>query len=144
MTQNASQVPFATQLIDGGADVVYGHHPHVLQPMMFYKGKPILFSTGNFTFGTMSKVDPNTGIFRLTYRKTEEKVTLAEIRVVPCQTSGAGDYRPFELTDEEQRKKVFRILTAKKPGKNCDNPPEYFTDTGIVMFDEDGNIIPEM
>ncbi|MBQ2029204.1 MAG: CapA family protein, partial [Clostridia bacterium] len=53
-------------MIDLGADIIWGHHPHVLQPVQFYKGKPILYSTGNFTFGTMSSnVDRDTGIFRL-------------------------------------------------------------------------------
>lgn len=34
--------------IDAGADMVAGHHPHVLQPIEVYKGKPILYSLGNF------------------------------------------------------------------------------------------------
>ena len=144
MTQTSGQVAMAKQLIDGGADVIYGHHPHVLQPMMFYQGKPIMFSTGNFTFGTMSKVDPHTGIFRFTYRKTEDRVLLSEIEVIPCQTSGGGDYRPYVLTDETEISKTFRILTAKNVPAKCENPPEYFLETGRIMFDENGMIIPEM
>ena len=144
MKQESSQEALARTLIDGGADVIYGHHPHVLQPITFYKGKPIMFSTGNFTFGTMSKVDPHTGIFRFTYRKTEERVLLSEIEVIPCQTSGAGDYRPYVQTDEAERKKTFRILTSSKVPAKCENPPEYFLETGRIMFDENGMIIPEM
>lgn len=144
LTQSAGQVTMAKQLIDGGADVIYGHHPHVLQPMMFYQGKPIMFSTGNFTFGTMSKVDPHTGIFRFTYRKAENRVILSGIEVVPCQTSGSGDYRPFVQTDEAEIRKTFRILTAKNVPAKCENPPEYFLETGRIMFDENGMIIPEM
>ena len=144
MKQESSQEALARTLIDGGADVIYGHHPHVLQPITFYKGKPIMFSTGNFTFGTMSKVDPHTGIFRFTYRKTEDRVLLSEIEVIPCQTSGAGDYRPYVQTDEAERKKTFRILTSSKVPAKCENPPEYFLETGRIMFDENGMIIPEM
>ncbi len=144
LTQSAGQVTMAKQLIDGGADVIYGHHPHVLQPMMFYQGKPIMFSTGNFTFGTMSKVDPHTGIFRFTYRKTEDGVLLSGIEVIPCQTSGSNDYRPFVLTDETEIRKTFRILSAKNAPAKCENPPEYFLETGRIMFDENGMIIPEM
>ena len=144
MTQTSGQVAMAKQLIDGGADVIYGHHPHVLQPLMFYQGRPIMFSTGNFTFGTMSKVDPHTGIFRFTYRKAEDRVLLSEIEVIPCQTSGGGDYRPYVLTDETEIGKTFRILTAKNVPAKCENPPEYFLETGRIMFDETGMIIPEM
>ncbi len=38
--------------IDAGADIVNGHHPHVAQGVEIYKGKPIVYSLGNFTFGT--------------------------------------------------------------------------------------------
>ncbi len=40
--------------IDHGADLVVGHHPHVIQPVEFYKGKPIFYSLGNFVFGSYS------------------------------------------------------------------------------------------
>ena len=144
LTQSAGQVTMAKQLIDGGADVIYGHHPHVLQPMLFYQGKPIMFSTGNFTFGTMSKVDPHTGIFRFTYRKSGDGAVLSGIEVVPCQTSGSGDYRPVVLTDETEIRKTFKILTVRNVPAKCENPPEYFLETGRIMFDENGMIIPEM
>ena len=42
-------------LVDVGADLVLGHHPHVLQPVVWYKGKPIVQSLGNFVF---SQTDP--------------------------------------------------------------------------------------
>jgi poly-gamma-glutamate capsule biosynthesis protein CapA/YwtB (metallophosphatase superfamily) len=38
--------------IDCGADVVVGHHPHVIQPFEVYRGHPIFYSVGNFTFGS--------------------------------------------------------------------------------------------
>lgn len=38
------------KLIDAGADVVIGHHPHVIEPMEIYKDKPIFYSLGNFIF----------------------------------------------------------------------------------------------
>lgn len=40
----------AQRLIDSGADVVFGSHPHVIQPMEVYKNKPIFYSLGNFLF----------------------------------------------------------------------------------------------
>lgn len=40
----------ARKLIDGGADVIIGHHSHTFQPYEYYKGKPIFYSLGNFCF----------------------------------------------------------------------------------------------
>ena len=41
---------FAKAAIDAGADMVIGHHPHVRQALVFYKGRPIAYSLGNFVF----------------------------------------------------------------------------------------------
>jgi len=43
-----SQCVFAEKIIDAGADGIIGHHPHILQHISWYKGKPIIFSLGNF------------------------------------------------------------------------------------------------
>ncbi len=47
---NDIQKAVAHAAIDAGADLFLGHHPHVLQPIEIYKGKPILYSLGNFLF----------------------------------------------------------------------------------------------
>lgn len=44
------RVNLAHQLIDAGADIIHGHHPHVLQPTETYNNKPIFYSLGNFIF----------------------------------------------------------------------------------------------
>jgi poly-gamma-glutamate capsule biosynthesis protein CapA/YwtB (metallophosphatase superfamily) len=44
------QQPLGHALVDAGADVVWGHHPHVLHPIEVYRGRPILYSLGNFVF----------------------------------------------------------------------------------------------
>lgn len=38
--------------IDCGADIVIGHHPHIVQPFEIYKNRPVFYSIGNFAFGT--------------------------------------------------------------------------------------------
>lgn len=141
MTPESSQVTYAKAVIDAGADVIWGHHPHVIQPILFYKGKPILFSTGNFTFGTMSDVDPSTGIFQLAYERVNGEVLLKRLQVIPCRTQGSGDYRPYVLTEEAARQAVFSKLVMKKSYKGCVNPPDSFLTTGIVLF-ENGEIQP--
>ena len=45
------QMDLAHAAIDAGADIVWGSHPHVLQPIEEYKDGLILYSMGNFCFG---------------------------------------------------------------------------------------------
>lgn len=49
-TPNKKQEDFAKAAIDAGVDFIYGHHPHVIQTIDFYNGKPIFYSLGNFIF----------------------------------------------------------------------------------------------
>lgn len=46
-------IELAHEIIDAGADLIIGHHPHCIQPMEKYKGKYIFYSLGNFYFGTV-------------------------------------------------------------------------------------------
>ncbi len=50
---NNSQISFAHAAVDSGADLVIGHHPHVVQKMEQYQGKYIFYSLGNFVFDQM-------------------------------------------------------------------------------------------
>jgi poly-gamma-glutamate capsule biosynthesis protein CapA/YwtB (metallophosphatase superfamily) len=50
MMPNADQVYLARKIIDAGADIVWGHHTHSIQPVEFYNGKIIAYSLGNFLF----------------------------------------------------------------------------------------------
>ena len=51
----------ARVMIDAGADAVVGGHPHVTQNIEFYRGKPIIYSLGNFVFNGFADEDNNTG-----------------------------------------------------------------------------------
>lgn len=50
LVQTKTQESIGHALVDSGADVVFGHHPHVTQPVEVYKGKVIFYSLGNFVF----------------------------------------------------------------------------------------------
>lgn len=139
---SSGQHSFAKFCIDSGADVVYGHHPHVLQSVMFYKGKPIFYSTGNFTFGTMSPVDPDTGIFQLTYDIQDGQPVLCRFSVVPCRTQGSGDYRPYVLTDEDEMQAMRRKLVNWSDVRNMTTVTEFFVQNGYMEF-EDGIAVGE-
>ena len=69
------------QYIDAGADIVIGSHPHVLQPLEFYNGKPIMFSMGNFVFGSSI---PSTELLKIEI-SAEGEMNATEI---PCTSSG--------------------------------------------------------
>lgn len=141
MTSMNTQYSFAKKLVDAGADIIWGHHPHVLQPVMFYQGKPLMFSTGNFIFGTMGNVDPSTGIFQLVYHVEDGKPVLTQMRVVPCQTGKKGDYRPYELTDPAERTACWKKMISKKKISKLDNLPASFAETGIVNIAADGTLL---
>jgi len=51
------QNDIAHNLVDNGVDVIFGHHPHVIQPVEVYKGKVIFYSLGNLIF---DQIDPGT------------------------------------------------------------------------------------
>ena len=63
---HSRQVAAAHQAIDAGADVVLGHHPHVLQGIERYKGGVIMYSLGNFAFGSLSPSSQHSVIARIT------------------------------------------------------------------------------
>ncbi len=56
-----SQKTIGQKLIDAGADAVIGHHPHVVQPLEIYSGRPIFYSLGNFVFDQIGE-EENQGI----------------------------------------------------------------------------------
>lgn len=119
--------------IDWGADLVIGHHPHVLQGIDEYKGKFIIYSLGNFCFGAnRNPTDKDTMIFQQTFTFIDgEKQEDQEIRVIPCSVSSVPERNNFQPTPAEGAEKT-RII-------NLIN--EYSLEFG-VQFDEDGYIQP--
>ena len=93
------------QYIDAGADMVIGSHPHVLQGMEYYNSKPIVYSLGNFVFGSSI---PKTAL--LTADWDGENLSLA---FVPGTSSG-GYTRP--LTGEDEKQAFYQYLTGLSYG----------------------------
>ncbi|MDH4162828.1 MAG: CapA family protein [Nitrospirota bacterium] len=76
------QVDLGRKAIDWGADLVLGHHPHILQELELYKGRLIAYSLGNFTFGSESDKTNTSIILLCTFRgKTLERVEAVPIDV---------------------------------------------------------------
>ena len=76
-----AQIQFAHALIDGGADAVIGHHPHVLQGIERYKSGVIVYSLGNLVFGGNSRDTYDTGLFDIELGNQSAKYQFIPIRL---------------------------------------------------------------
>lgn len=56
------QVELAEKIISAGADIITGHHPHVVQPYRRIKGGHVFFSLGNFVFDQTSKIETRSSV----------------------------------------------------------------------------------
>ena len=107
-----NQTQLGRMAIDEGADLVVGHHPHVLQGIEKYKGKYIVYSLGNFCFGGNSyPSDMDTMIFQQTFTIDSSGVQPdGQIHVIPCSISSASGYNTYQPTPA-QGSEAERILT---------------------------------
>ena len=89
--------------IDEGADLVCGHHPHVLQGIEKYKGKNIVYSLGNFCFGGNSyPSDMDTMIFQQTFTIDQNGVQKDNVtNIIPCSISSDAGYNNYQPTPAE-------------------------------------------
>lgn len=97
---DATQRAIGHYCIDQGADLVIGHHPHVVQEVEVYKGKPIAYSLGNLVFGgNNNPSDKNCLIFRqnYTFDLNTRKVSASSHQAIPYKISSVSwrnDYHP--------------------------------------------------
>jgi poly-gamma-glutamate synthesis protein (capsule biosynthesis protein) len=96
------------EFIDVGADGVIGSHPHCLQGVEFYKGKPIFYSLGNFLFNSNIQ---QTAAVEFTLDGEDMK-----IRVIPTYEEGAKAY----LSEEARARETYEALEALSPGIQID------------------------
>ena len=104
---DSNQMTLGRLAIDEGADLVCGHHPHVLQGIETYKGKNIVYSLGNFCFGGNSyPSDMDSMIFQQTFTIDENGVKEDNVtNVIPCSISsdyGYNNYQPTPATGDEK------------------------------------------
>ena len=100
-TPESYQRQMGKQMIDAGADLVIGSHPHVLQGIEYYQGKPIVYSLGNYVFGSSI---PRTVLLKVQWDGEESRLS-----VIPASSS-AGYTR--EITDEGSRQELFTHLES--------------------------------
>jgi len=108
------QKQLGRKCIDWGADLVIGHHPHVLQGVEEYEGKFIIYSLGNFCFGAnRNPSDKDCMIFQQTFTFVDgEKQEDQEVRAIPCSVSSVpnrNDYKPTPAQGEEAQRILDKI-----------------------------------
>jgi poly-gamma-glutamate synthesis protein (capsule biosynthesis protein) len=122
------QQPLAHAMIDAGASGIFGHHPHVVQGVEFYKDAPIFYSLGNFIFSN-NIVTPVEGWRTYPpYSWTSLQQTLSNIgalatiswtggKISACAlvpVTVAEDGEPLEATEEDAEILLSRLVTLSK------------------------------
>ena len=103
------QTPVGHALIDAGADVIHGHHSHSLHPIEVYRGKPIIYSLGNFLFDwVLEFMEPESLIARLHVADGGWSLELVpllvdEVNGFPRLATGAGARKVLTLLEELSR-----------------------------------------
>jgi poly-gamma-glutamate synthesis protein (capsule biosynthesis protein) len=99
------QKTVARKAIDAGADVILGHHPHVLQGIEFYRGGVVFYSLGNFAFASRSAAADRSMIARITLDNG-----IASVEVIPLNVRYTEvRYQPRPLTGEAAGRVAERI-----------------------------------
>lgn len=98
----------ARRMVDHGANLIIGHHPHVVEPVELYQGVPIVYSHGNFVFDQMWSRETRQGIVgRFVFQG--QKLVSYDFTPVFIATIG----QPQEVTDENLKQQILKRLTGE-------------------------------
>lgn len=102
-------------LIDAGADLIMGDHPHVLQPMEEYNGATIIYSLGNFIFGGNRHPENRTVIYQHTLTITDDILEKQQGNIIPCYvyTGETNNWQPDIIKDKNEKQKVLDFMLGK-------------------------------
>jgi poly-gamma-glutamate synthesis protein (capsule biosynthesis protein) len=138
LVHNKRQETLAHTAIDNGADVIIGHHPHVMEDTEIYKGKPIVYSLGNFIFDQNFSKDTMRGmVFSLTYDGKNLTGTNKEIITLN------KEYQPEGIFSVEEIKKKDELTSSV-----CPKPQKEYDDMSLLNIGQniglpDPTYIPE-
>ncbi len=108
------QRDFAYELLDLGADMILGHHPHQFQGIEMHNGKPIVYSMGNFIFDQNDPENQETFILNFDYEDNK----LIKVEAVPVRTIGKIQVVPVKGNEAEEL--LNRELElSKRLGSEC-------------------------
>lgn len=110
LVHHATQEQLAHAFVDAGADLVIGHHPHVIQDVAMYRGKPVFYSLGNFIFDQYFNADVLQGLM-LELTITDDRI---EVVLVPVSTASSRT-APQILAGEERQKALEMLAERSEP-----------------------------
>ena len=115
---NDTQVSVAHAAIDAGANVVYGSHPHVLQPVEEYGDGIIFYSLGNWSFGgNNNPSDKDTAIAQVTVKRDlDGKITTDSYKLIPCCISSDSSRNDFCPTPYKNGSDEYKRAMSKLDG----------------------------
>ena len=112
-----AEINLAHAIIDAGADMIIGHHPHVMRPLEIYRGKPIFYSIGNFIFPDLNmKTYWDGERFTRSLKKKQNKENRSGLRV--------------DVDLESREFKVFKTLQKRNSIITC---PVHLPDQGTWL-----------
>ncbi|MBD3290843.1 CapA family protein [candidate division KSB1 bacterium] len=129
ITPKPYQRDYAHLSIDAGADLIIGHHPHVLQGVELYRNRLIFYSLGNFAFGSYTKKARDAAILKA-YLTTSG---LLYARVIPISVYNYEvSFQPRIL----KRKQANRVIShLKEISLHLNKNENIITDEGIIWGD---------
>ena len=114
-TPNGNQISWGHIAIDAGADIVYGHHAHVLQPIEHYNGGVIFYGLGNFSFGgNVNPSDQDTAILQQQFvREPDGTLTMGDTIAIPCSISSVADRNNYQPTPLDEGSEAYNRVLSK-------------------------------
>lgn len=130
---NSYQTNLGHALIDKGADLVIGNHPHVLQGIEEYNGKLIVYSLGNFSFGAnKNPSDKDTAVYQQTFTFVDGVLqTDISAKIIPSRLSSHDSYNDYcpVIAEGDKASNIIKRMN------------EYSAPYSGVFFDEQGNLL---
>ncbi len=118
-TPNPWRVTASEDMVDAGADLVIGGHPHVLQPMTTYKGCDVLYSLGNFLFGGSNKDDRFSMVYQKILTVSEGMILEETSRIIPVyeyEGKSTTTWQPYPMEEgSEDYLSVLAFLRGEIP-----------------------------
>jgi len=113
-------------LADAGADIVVGHHPHVVQGIEYYNGTYIFRSLGNFVFYQPQLEWTQKGLgVELQLRKDSQQAEIARIRLIPLQAA----LQPYLLHDHTEKQTVIDRVVKLSNVEIIEETGNYFVNS---------------